>query len=178
VSFTELLARLSLRARLVLGVIALATAGLAVANVVTYASLRSFLIEQTDRDLEQSHTGVERELMKHGCGRDDGRPFPGSTPGDYIELRDSGGVVCDAQIRMLGEQAQSPPELPGNVGDVVSGLAPGEATYLTVDSRDGGSRYRVRASVVPGNGTTLVLARSLEGVDETLGRLLLIELTR
>ena len=40
--------QLSLRARLVLGVIVLAAIGLAGADVATYASLRSFLVERTD----------------------------------------------------------------------------------------------------------------------------------
>jgi hypothetical protein len=37
---------LSLRARLILGVIALAAAGLVAADLVTYTSLRSFLISR------------------------------------------------------------------------------------------------------------------------------------
>lgn len=173
----EAVGGLSLRARLVLGVIVLATVGLAVANVATYAGLRSFLIEQTDRDLKQSHGGIEHELKKHGCGSNGGRPFPGATPGDYIALGNSGGgVLCDWQITVLGEQPRSEPELPDDLDDRVSGLGHNEAAYLTVDSRDGGSRYRVRAWPDPGSGTTLVLARSLAGVDETLGRLLLVEL--
>ena len=41
--------RLSLRARLVLGVIVLAAAGLTVANLATYTSLRSFLLDRTPK---------------------------------------------------------------------------------------------------------------------------------
>ena len=44
-------ARLSLRARLVLGVIALAAIGLVTADTVTYASLRSFLVSRVDSSL-------------------------------------------------------------------------------------------------------------------------------
>jgi two-component system OmpR family sensor kinase len=172
-----MLARLSLRSRLVLGVIALAAVGLAVANVATYASLRSFLIEQTDRDLNESHFSVERDLSRHGCGRGDGGSPPGTSPGDYIEVRDStGDVYCDRQVTGFGEEEKSPPDLPSRLDDVTSHLGPDEAAYLTVDAIDGGSRYRVRAWTDDYSGTTLVLARSLEDVDATLGRLLWIEL--
>ena len=44
-------ARLSLRTRLVLGVLVLAAAGLAVADAATYTSLRSFLIQRVDNTL-------------------------------------------------------------------------------------------------------------------------------
>jgi two-component system, OmpR family, sensor kinase len=165
------LARLSLRSRLVLGVIALATVGLAVANVATYASLRSFLIEQVDRGLDESHFGVERDVSRHGCGRG------GASPGDYIEVRDSAGqVLCDRPGTDYGEEAQSPPDLSGAFDDAISGLGPGEAEYFTADAQDGGSRYRVRAWIDRHSGMTVVLARSLADVDATLGRLLWIEL--
>ncbi|MBA2383252.1 MAG: hypothetical protein H0V68_01105, partial [Actinobacteria bacterium] len=62
-----MLSRLSLRARLVLGVSVLAAAGLAVANVVTYTSLRSFLLDRTDESLRESARGLERFLAGPGC---------------------------------------------------------------------------------------------------------------
>jgi two-component system, OmpR family, sensor kinase len=161
--------RLSLRSRLVLGVIALAAVGLAVANVATYASLRSFLIEQIDRDLDESHFGVEGDVPRHGCGR-------GPSPGDYIEVRDSAGqVLCDRLGIDYGGEAASPPDLSSALDDPISGLGPGEAAYITVDAQDGGGRYRARAWIDEHSGTTIVLARSLEDVDATLGRLLWIE---
>jgi two-component system OmpR family sensor kinase len=169
-------AKLSIRSRLVLGVIALAAVGLAVANVATYASLRSFLIEQVDRDLDESHFSVERDLSRYGCEHDDGAP-PGTSPGDYIEARDStGDIFCDRQVTGFGEEAKSPPNLSNELDDVASRLGPTEAAYITVDAIDGGSRYRVRAWIDDYSGTTFVLARSLEDVDATLGRLLWIEL--
>ena len=168
-----MLGRLSLRSRLVLGVIALATVGLGVANLATYASLRSFLIDQTDRALSDSSSTVEREVVEHGCGRDDHGPYPGASPGDYIEVRNSAGeVLCDRLITGHGEGSASVPALTGSV----AGVGYGEAAYFTVDATDGGSRYRVRAAIEPRSGATVLLARSLSDVDETLGRLVRIEL--
>jgi hypothetical protein len=133
------LARLSLRSRLVLGVIALATVGLALANVATYASLRSFLIAQTDRDLDESHSSVEQDLSRHGCGRDDGGPPSGASPGDYIEVRDAtDDILCDRPVTDYGEEAQSPPDLSSALDELASNLAPHEAAYFTVDAIDGG----------------------------------------
>jgi hypothetical protein len=51
--------RLSLRARLILGVIALAAVGLAAADIATYASLHRFLISHTDDFLDAAHTSAE-----------------------------------------------------------------------------------------------------------------------
>ena len=119
-----MLGRLSLRSRLVLGVIALATVGLGVANLATYASLRSFLIDQTDRALSESHSAVEREVVEHGCGHDDHGSLRGASPGDYIELRNSAGeVVCGRQIT---EGSESLAALSDALNGPVSNLAYGE----------------------------------------------------
>ena len=59
----------SLRARLVLGVIVLAALGLALADVATYASLRSFLFHRTDSALQKlpmAPSGDARKLRQ--CG--------------------------------------------------------------------------------------------------------------
>ena len=50
-----MLRQLSLRTRLVLGVVVLAAAGLAAADAATYTSLRSFLVQRVDKTLEADH---------------------------------------------------------------------------------------------------------------------------
>lgn len=167
-----MLDRLSLRARLVLGVIVLGAIGLAVANVATYASLRSFLIDRTDASLEQASPGIEHELEHSGCsgGR---RPPPGVAPGDFVQVRTADGTVaCSWQVTPLGESAPSPPALP----DTIDSGAVGQAAYFTVSAGAGGERYRVRAATVPGTSATLITATSLADVDATLRRLLAIML--
>ncbi len=167
-----MLDRLSLRARLVLGVIVLGAIGLAVANVATYASLRSFLIDRTDATLEQAHPGIEHELEHSGCsgGR---RPPPGVAPGDFVQVRTAdGAVACSWQLTPLGEAAPSPPALP----DTIDSGDAGQASFFTVSASEGGERYRVRAATVPGTSATLITATSLADVDATLRRLLAIML--
>ena len=51
--------KLSLRARLVVGVLVLALVGLAAADVATYTSLRSFLVQRVDTTLESDHQSFE-----------------------------------------------------------------------------------------------------------------------
>ncbi len=167
-----MLDRLSLRARLVLGVIVLGAIGLAVANVATYASLRSFLIDRTDASLEQASPGIEHELARSGCnpGR---RPPPGVNPGDFVQVRTADGTVaCSWQLTPLGESAPSPPALP----DTIDSGDAGQASYFTVSAREGGDRYRVRAATVPGTDAMLITGTSLADVDATLRRLLAIML--
>lgn len=169
--------RLSLRARLVLGVIALGAIGLAVADVATYASLRSFLLDRADASLEQSHRGIERAIFEYGgCSGNDRRPPPGIDPGDYVQVRHPDGpVLCSWQVKALGDAAApAPPLLPDTVEP--SGDAPDEASYFTVRAQEGGERYRVRASVEPRTGATLITATPLSDVDATLRRLLAIML--
>ena len=168
--------RLSLRARLVLGVILLGAIGLGVANVATYASLRSFLFDRTDASLEQAHGGVEREVFEHsGCTPDNRRPPRGVDAGDYVEVRTAeGSVVCSWQVTPYGESAPSPPALPDTIEPSGDGFD--EASFFTVPAQEGGERYRVRASTEQRTGATLITATPLADVDDTLRRLLAIML--
>jgi len=162
--------RLSLRARLVLGVIVLGAVGLAIADVATYASLRSFLFARTDESLRDSNSSIAREIFRFGCP-DTGAPR-GTEPGDVVEVRGAdGSLVCSWQATTFGERPASPPNLPATLeAPEHSGL------YLTVEAQEGGDRYRVLASAGPVTGATLIVARSLSDVDATLRRLLLIML--
>jgi two-component system OmpR family sensor kinase len=169
------LRRLSLRARLLLGVVVLSAVGLLAANVVTYTSLRSFLFDRTDESLFQSHFAIERTLAHDGCPEsDDGRPLPGTGPGDYVELRSSDGAVVCSRSFSKGGPAPSPPQLPGDLTVPPAGYGRDSSTFFTVSSGDAG-RYRVLASSEPG-GSQLLVATPLDDVDATLSRLLWVEL--
>ena len=71
-----MLARLSLRARLLLGVIAIAAVGLVTADIATYTALKSFLIDRVDSTLNSVHQGVESVLLPAGPAA-----RPGARPG-------------------------------------------------------------------------------------------------
>jgi two-component system, OmpR family, sensor kinase len=160
------LERLSLKARLVLGVIVLSAVGLAVADLATYASLRSFLVQRTDESLTNLTRAAGHELAR-GCGGPGNRPFPGASPGDYFEVRQGDEPVCTKQVAEFGAtETASPPDLPATITP--------PATF-TVDSEDGEGRYRVHAEELFG-GATIVVATPLDDVDATLQRLLVIML--
>ena len=77
-----MLARLSLRARLLLGLIAIAAVGLVAADVVTYTALKSFLYDRIDSTLNSVHPGVENALFGDGRGLNGGGPGGGGHGGD------------------------------------------------------------------------------------------------
>ena len=78
------MSRLSLRARLVLGVLLVAAVGLLVADAVTYAALRSFLLDRVDQTLDDDHRRAPRGTPAQSClGRSTaGRASAGRPPAD------------------------------------------------------------------------------------------------
>jgi two-component system OmpR family sensor kinase len=179
------LQRLSLRSRLILGVIALAAVGLVVADAATYTSLRSFLVSQTDDSLDAAHISVEGALHHPGPGpeRDDGSPDIGrltsAVPGVFVQLRRTDGTIVETgHAPEFSGGAHAPdPKLPKAISLTQRENGNGErVSYFTTGASKGGGRYRVRASADPGTrGYILVVATSLAGIDSTLHRLVLVE---
>jgi two-component system, OmpR family, sensor kinase len=180
--------RLSLRARLILGVIALATVGLAAADVATYSSLRAFLVSRTDDSLDAAHISAEGALLHGGRDRHGPQPPQGQSPdigrltaavpGLFVQVRRPDGTVVAGGVapQFSGGKSEPPPRLPKTIALTErDGLD--RVHYFTASATKGGGRWRVRASSEPGgNGYTLIVASSLSGVDSTLHRLVLIEL--
>jgi two-component system, OmpR family, sensor kinase len=183
---------MSLRKRLVLGLLVLAALALLVADVATYTSLRSFLVDRTDSTLQNDHVGVERALEGTVLSAGSCAFARGSVPPQvFIELRTADGqVVCmdDAadfsrqpRNRTIGRPREEPPPLPPP--ELPASLAveqqpvggPAGADYFDAPATSGGKTYRVRASFEPRLDAQLVVARTLDDVESTLSRLLLIE---
>lgn len=162
--------KLSLRARLLAAAVVVAAVGLVAANVATYSSLRSFLFDRSDRSLDE----IAHELRRPGP-RGGIRAAP---PGTVVQVRSLDGSVVLATLAgatVPGESIPSP-DVPETLAPPVADAGGEAVRYFTLDGRDGGSRYRARASVEDGAGAMLVVARSLSDVDTTLQRLLLVEL--
>ena len=178
---------MSLRRRLVVGVLVLAAIALLGADVATYASLRSFLLSRTDSSLETDHRAVESVLQSAGSSCDE---VARSVPGVYVQLRTrkTGRVVCSTGVadlsRLPGSGARPrpgppperpPPRLPATISRLsAKGSEP--TRYFDAPATEGGTRYRVRASLDPGIAYMLVVATPLDDVYSTLHRLLLVEL--
>ena len=170
-----MLRRLSLRTRLVLGLLVLAAVGLVIADVATYKSQESFLLDQTDNTLQAEHQFAEGGPSGRGT-----RGGPRLPPGVYVEARSlaTGQVLWSDQGSFPGEEAASPPRLPGTISlEPPTEDQPDAIRYFTAPAQSGDDRYRVRASIERGRpGELLVVATSLHNVDDTLHRLFLIEL--
>jgi two-component system OmpR family sensor kinase len=169
--------RLSLRARLLLGVFVLAGVGLAVTDVATYTSLRSFLFSRVDKTLDTAHVQVEHDTVgDNGDGpHGDGQGGPPAQGVDWYEVRTVSGRVLQARFLVGGG---SPPKIGSfAIPSEPPGGAQERVTYFTVSARDGSTTFRVRASIDPQSpNDVLLVAASLHDVYGTLHRLLLIEL--
>jgi two-component system, OmpR family, sensor kinase len=174
------LGSLSLRARLVLGVIVLAAVGLTIADVATYTALRSFLLDRVDNTLNAVHPGAEQLVF--GGGRGPGQGGLGNQlAGDCIQVRQVSGPVVATHCTppFPGGETPATPSFPETISLPRRSNTPGgdRVRFLTVGSAGGGDRYRVRASIeASAPGYVLLIAAPLNEVDSTLHRLLLIEL--
>jgi len=175
---------MSLRARLVLCLLALAGLGLLVAGAITYAEQKSFLIDRLDQQVAASLPTVSRQLDETGAnvpgyggahhdfdeGHGPGGP-PGAAvnlpPGTFGQRQDASGTVLGSVVFTYGQKRLSSPDIP-------KGLEPG--SVVTVDSAAGGGvRYRVVAVETPDQPGTTIAAVPMVEADRTLDRLLRVE---
>ena len=137
-----MLGRLSLRARLVLAVLALATVGLVAANVATYSALSSFLIDRTDSTLDETaHSIASAGARRRSADRAARHGGPGSLARREDGDRDRGQADAPGPARAIAVAARrrSSRRRPRRGHEAVS--------YFTVGSSGDGGRYRVRASI-------------------------------
>jgi len=169
--------RLSLRARLLLGVVLLAALGLAAADVATYKSLSDYLFSRVDSTLNAVHPGVEQTFFgdEHDHHADELAP-----PGYCVELRTLAGRALQSPCQGApGETRQSQPRYPRRVSlPAQPNTGEGDRVrFLTVDAMEGDGRYRVRASMERDHPNELLfIAAPLRSEDNTLHRLFLVEL--
>jgi two-component system OmpR family sensor kinase len=167
---------MSLRARLIAGLLGLAAVGLVLLAVVTYAEQRSFLLQRIDQQAATaipvlSHGLDEQNSALPGGGRagdgdDRGGPPVSLPPGTYGERRDaSGNRVGSAIVLSYGDSGAARPKLPRT-------LPLGHA--VTVGATSGSTRYRALAASLRDRAGTIVVAVPLTDADQTLDRLLLV----
>ena len=176
----------SLRSRLVAALLVLAFFGLVLAGAITYAEQRSFLYDRIDQQAKAAFGPVSHRLDEGGStvpggappgfGPGRGGPGPGRDldnlpPGTYGQRRDASDRIVGKPTflysTVYGQKAPAAPKIPAH-------LKPGH--FITVGSVGSDLRYRVIAlSNVDQPGTT-VIAVPLHEVDQTLHRLLLVEL--
>jgi two-component system, OmpR family, sensor kinase len=178
---------LSLRARLLVGLVALVAVGLGVAAIVTYEEQRSFLLTRVGQQVGDSRVPVALTLGLIHPGGARARPVGhrGSPVRAPTTFQTSGtyGLVLDSSGHLIGpphaftstdQAAPSPPVLPAKLP--ISPFGATRFRLFTVNSKSGSSlQYRAAAFSVPG-GRVLVIAVPLRDADQTLQRLILVEL--
>jgi two-component system OmpR family sensor kinase len=161
----------SLRTRLLLAVLACVAAGLLVAGLITYVSLRGFLLERVDEQLRDARAPIAMALTDTQGTFGGGRDQPNLPPGTYGQLRDSTGTVLGRPIQFnYSEEAQPTPILP----DPLPTPAQGNSVTFQADSTADGPGFRVLAETMPG-GQVLIAAIPLSETQQTLTQLLTIE---
>ncbi|HEV2030212.1 MAG TPA: HAMP domain-containing sensor histidine kinase [Candidatus Dormibacteraeota bacterium] len=169
---------LSLRGRLLVGVISLVAVGLLVSDVVTYLTLQSSLLSRIDEQLKsQSTVDTARTALLnfpicHGRGPGSGTNFE---PGTITELIGSDGkIVAACGVQSFGAPASNAaPVLPKSLPNAGTDSP---ASPLTVAGTGGVSQYRM--TDWPENsfgGQFVVFAIPLTPVQSTLSQLLLLE---
>jgi two-component system OmpR family sensor kinase len=163
---------MSLRARLLALLVALAAVGLLAVGGASYAALRSYLSQRVDRQavsaLNEVYIQLDRIHGEHGFGPPPGGPGgPGhSIPeGTYGALRDIEGRLLNDTTFAFGDDDHDKPPIPDDLPISRDAEHP-----RTVD-RHG---YRYIAAQTPAGGT-VIAAVPLTDFTATLSRLLRIE---
>jgi len=156
----------TLRARLLVGLLVLAAAGLAVAGVVTYQEQKGFLLDRVDAQLRSAiHAPQQLSADLDNPSTDAARQLP---VGTYAEIH-----WTDGEVQPLGPDVAdlAHPKIPTKV-------ALNKAfTVRSPHYRVLAGTVRVRTQALSEAGTAiLVVAIPMRDVDDTLHRLFLVEL--
>lgn len=160
---------MSLRTRLLLGLVALAGVGLLIADIATYTSLRAFLDNRVAHQLDAArfefleHFTEPEEPPKPGRGPKPGHEITSSVPpGAFGQLRDAAGDVVAEE--WLGDPlARVRPELPQ--------IAPhsGPRLFSSYGHEDKTATFKVSVAPAP-DDATLIVAVPTDDMRQTLGR--------
>jgi two-component system OmpR family sensor kinase len=174
---------MSLRGRLLAGLLGLSLLGMLAVGGGTYLALRSFLIGRLDQQLVNARRAVGRVLANPSAA--DGKPVDAQTLRDvgptdtFYELRDAAGHVDVIAQAGAVDQLLPAPRLPAALHPPPAATATPFATpALSFDAAatSGSGSYRVQASSLPDGRGVLVVAMPLDSVTATLSRLIEIEI--
>ncbi|HUY55518.1 MAG TPA: HAMP domain-containing sensor histidine kinase [Candidatus Nanopelagicaceae bacterium] len=157
---------MSLRLRLLLGLVALVAIGLGVTDAVTYVVLESTLSSQIDQQAYNSAPEIARDLsilQSTGLKPRGGPDIPSESFGDLVSPEGS-----FARSFVTNPNSKPPtPSLPPGLG---SGPVNGKV-YLTVPASNGGGEFRLLVIGTNEPGVNLILGIPLTDVDATLNQL-------
>ncbi|MGI8793911.1 MAG: sensor histidine kinase [Acidimicrobiales bacterium] len=160
--------RVSLRSRLLIGLLVIVAGGLVMADALIYTQLRDYLYDQTDQQLLAARAVVLRAV-------DDGRRGPrfGAVPAGPSALAPGTyGALLSPDGTVLGAVSFDDDKVPNPVPAFPTEITADDVAFST-GSVDGSTRFRVVAS--DARGAVLVVAVPLDDVDRTLDRLVAVE---
>jgi two-component system, OmpR family, sensor kinase len=168
---------MTLRARLVASVCAVALVALAIAGAATYTAFSRAELRQLDDGLQRAHQPIE-DLVATGDG-DPVREIEQAAPGTFVALQDPDGQV------QFTIPARAPGHEPATV-DLAQFAAltwssdrtargPDPAVFRTADNASGEGDLRLRISALD-DGSILFIGQTLHEVAEARRQLLAIEL--
>jgi two-component system OmpR family sensor kinase len=171
---------MSLRARLLSGVLAMTAVGLIAAGGGTYLALRSFLLDRVDQQLMAARAAVGRGLRQSGTSTIDTTTLDHvAPPVAFAEVRDVGGRVVALHVASSLSGSSPQPRLPAvlHPPPAPRGGVPSRERALQFDvpAVSGAGRYRVLVSSLPASAGVLIVAVALDDVNATLMRLLRVE---
>jgi two-component system OmpR family sensor kinase len=180
---------MSLRARLIVCLLVLAGAGLVTLAAVTYGEQKSFLQQRVDSQARAGVGFISVSLDRAGANAPGARrPVPGSReptpehgrggpgppsqetlpPGTFGQRRDAAGRPLRPNVVIdYGESGIPTPKLPRNI--------PVNRLITVPAASPGGPNFRVLAIPTRDQPGTTIVAVPLRDVDQTLDRLLVIE---
>jgi two-component system, OmpR family, sensor kinase len=166
---------MTLRLRMIMGLVVLVTAGLAIFGVSTYGLYSRSQYSRLDDQLRNTVPLVARDLFQAAnfpfdADGDGGGPR-GVPFGTYAELRAADGTLI-AGTQLSNSGSQNVPNLATVIGDPGAG-----AWVFTTGSSIGDIEWRVivQRSAGPGNQYLIVVAIPTREVNDSLNRLILIE---
>lgn len=174
---------LSLRARLLIGLVTLGAIGLGAAALVTYEEQRSFLLTRVDQQVSRARLPVAIGLglvqprvpaARSGSIPETSNqhsPATSQVPGAYGILLGKAGNVLKVQS-FDSEAAPAAPSLPSHFP--IAQLRSSRVHLFTVAANGSSGPYRAAAFSV-GGGRVLVVAVPLAAVNQTLHRLIVVE---
>jgi two-component system, OmpR family, sensor kinase len=172
---------MSLRARLLAGVLVMTAFGLLAASGGTYLALRSFLLGRIDQQLMATRASVGHGLRQSSTSTIDAATLDRlAPPVAFVEVRDAAGRVLAVHYPSSLSGSAPGPRLPSELHLPTAGRVrvPSREPDLQFDvaATRGSGRYRVLVSSLPSAAGVLIVAVSLDDVNATLEHLLDVEL--
>lgn len=180
----------SLRNRLIVGVVVLSALGFIASDLVARSSLQSFLMTQVDTQLKSIAGGSVLRLDRAGIASDDNNDLPSGTDDEPSTTAKSKSqtkatlsplrqVPTTMSVTLLNPAGKVLGVIGGDlntqaISNFVAGFTPAMVAHhknqpFTIEAP--GSDFRVLARILPSALGSVIVAQSLDNIDQTVHRL-------